>query len=370
MRDLEDAPAPGGTRAHARAVRPRRLQELQRRLRPPGRRLAARAPRRASSTTASRGQRRAPTASAATSSASCSTASATSASALLAPLRRRAHRAAATASTSLLARRRPSCPSEADERADALRARRPAHVRREVRAPPRRPAARPCDVLLQRAARARARPAATTSATSPSSRCASATRLGLDSDGARRRPPGRRAARRRQVRGPGRDPRQARPARRAEWEFVRQPHAGRRAHPARRARARTASPSSSARATSASTAPATPTASSAETIPLGARIIAACDAWDAMITDPPVPPRALHRRRAAGAAPLQRARSSTRSWCGRCARRSTPRRTWLRPPRRSGANVNGGMGRRRVRPLGDQAGTLCGCYEGTKGDPN
>ena len=63
-------------RAHDRAVRPRRLQELQRRLRPPRRRRAARPPR---PRARARGRRVAarPTASAATSSASCSTASTT-----------------------------------------------------------------------------------------------------------------------------------------------------------------------------------------------------------------------------------------------------------------------------------------------------
>ena len=63
-------------RAHDRAVRPRRLQELQRRLRPPRRRRAARPPR---PRARARGRAAAarPTASAATSSASCSTASTT-----------------------------------------------------------------------------------------------------------------------------------------------------------------------------------------------------------------------------------------------------------------------------------------------------
>ena len=47
------------------------------------------------------------------------------------------------------------------------------------------------------------------------------------------------------------------------------------------------SPASCAPATSAGTARATPTASRATDIPLGARIIAVCDAFDAMVTDRP-----------------------------------------------------------------------------------
>ena len=54
-----------------------------------------------------------------------------------------------------------------------------------------------------------------------------------------------------------------------------------------RARAARRRPRSSARATSATTAAATPTGSRGEEIPLGARIVAVCDAYDAMITDRP-----------------------------------------------------------------------------------
>ena len=71
----------------------------------------------------------------------------------------------------------------------------------------------------------------------------------------------------------------------AEWELHAPAHDHRRAHPARRAGARRRSPRSSAPATSAGTAAATPTASPATTIPLGARIVAVCDAYDAMTSD-------------------------------------------------------------------------------------
>ena len=48
-----------------------------------------------------------------------------------------------------------------------------------------------------------------------------------------------------------------------------------------------------------------------EEIPLGARIVAVCDAFDAMTTDRALPPGADRRRGARRAAPLRRARSST-----------------------------------------------------------
>ena len=60
-----------------------------------------------------------------------------------------------------------------------------------------------------------------------------------------------------------------------------------------------------------------------ESIPLGARIVAACDAWDAMITTAPVPQGALAGRGADGAAALQRHPVRPDRSCARCARRST-----------------------------------------------
>ena len=93
------------------------------------------------------------------------------------------------------------------------------------------------------------------------------------------------------------------------------PHAHRRAHRRRRAGAARRSPRSCARATSAGTAAATPTRSAGEEIPLGARIVAVCDAFDAMIADRPYRAGMDAERRARRAASAARARSSTpRSW--------------------------------------------------------
>ena len=68
---------------------------------------------------------------------------------------------------------------------------------------------------------------------------------------------------------------------------------------------------SSATSTSASTARATRTASRARAIPIGSRIILACDAYSAMTTDRPYRAAMSRRRRAGGALPLRRRRSST-----------------------------------------------------------
>ena len=62
-------------------------------------------------------------------------------------------------------------------------------------------------------------------------------------------------------------------------------HDHRRADHPRRARAGRRRRASSAPATSAGTAPATRTGSSGEEIPLGARIVAVCDTYDAIVTD-------------------------------------------------------------------------------------
>ena len=91
-----------------------------------------------------------------------------------------------------------------------------------------------------------------------------------------------------------------------EWEFMRR-HTliGERiilAAPVARARP----PSSSARATSASTAPATPTRWPATRSRSAPRIIAVCDAFDAMVSERPYRSAMPRRRRARGAAPLRR----------------------------------------------------------------
>ena len=99
------------------------------------------------------------------------------------------------------------------------------------------------------------------------------------------------------------------------------PHDHRRADPRRGAALCRARRSSCAGATSASTARATPTASRGDDIPLGARIIGVCDAYDAMISDRALPrghDAPTTRSPSFGAAP---ARSSTRWSWKRSARR-------------------------------------------------
>ena len=69
-----------------------------------------------------------------------------------------------------------------------------------------------------------------------------------------------------------------------------------------------------------------------EDIPLGARIVAVCDAFDAMITDRPYRPRDRREARRARSCAAARARSSTRAWWTRSAvRASWSRRARLRP---------------------------------------
>ena len=70
---------------------------------------------------------------------------------------------------------------------------------------------------------------------------------------------------------------------------------------------------SCARATSAGTAGATRTASPATEIPLGARIVGVCDAFDAMTIDRALPPAHARRGRRSPSWSAARARSSTRA---------------------------------------------------------
>ena len=138
-----------------------------------------------------------------------------------------------------------------------------------------------------------------------------AERLGLTPAQLRGRARRRRAARRRQARDPGLDPQQARPARRRRVGVHVPPHADRRAdprvhaRPRRRRRARPREPRAARR-------PRLPRrASRGDEIPFGARIVAVCDAYDAMVSDRPyrrgMPPAAALRELRAGAP----ARSST-----------------------------------------------------------
>ena len=138
-------------------------------------------------------------------------------------------------------------------------------------------------------------------------RCASAARLGLEAEELDEVGPRRRAARRRQDRGARRDPRQARPARRrtsgASCASTRS--IGERilrAAPALRAGRASSCASSHERWDGSGY----PDGLRGDEIPLGARIVAVCDAFDAMTTDRALPARACTARRGArGAAPLR-----------------------------------------------------------------
>ena len=115
-----------------------------------------------------------------------------------------------------------------------------------------------------------------------------------------------------------------------------------------------ASPASCAPATSAGTAAATRTASPGEEIPLGARIVAVCDTYDAIVTD-----RAYRK-----------AQSPTRRWqsCGAApapssTRRSSPpsrSRSSARPPPRSSRSQRPVP----VRHSGSRNGSSGGCVSG------
>ena len=166
-------------------------------------------------------------------------------------------------------------------------------------------AAQPHDVLLQ-ALHEREPDLRDHSTTSPRSPRRSARGSASSAEELDELAPRRRAARRRQDGDPGRDPRQARPARRRRVGVHAPAHDHRRAHPRAPPRRCSRSRRSCARATSAGTAAATPTASPATTIPLGARIVAVCDAYYAMTLDAALPAAGRARAGARGAAPLRR----------------------------------------------------------------
>ena len=113
-----------------------------------------------------------------------------------------------------------------------------------------------------------------------------ADQLGVDDETRRGRGVRRAAARRRQGRDPERDHQQARAARRRGVGDHEDPH-GRGPADARdrRRAAREASAWSCVPRTSATTAAATRTGWPARQIPLAARIVSACDAFNAMTTD-------------------------------------------------------------------------------------
>ena len=201
-----------------------------------------------------------------------------------AALRRRAHRARRRLRHHLLLRRDHRARRGPGRRRGPAH-RRPAHVRPQAQRPqlgaqpePRRPAAR-AGRAQPRAGRAH-------------QRRGRAGRGRGAAPGARHRadrphPPRRRAARRGQDGDPRRDPRQARRARRRRVGVHPPPHDHRRAH--RRGRARPAPGrrprALQPRALGRRRLPRR--ASSGEDIPLGARIVSVCDAFDAMVADRP-----------------------------------------------------------------------------------
>ena len=132
-----------------------------------------------------------------------------------------------------------------------------------------------------------------------------AGRIGLHDEDAPRRRPRRRAARRRQGPRPRRDPRQARQAQRGRARAHAPPRDRRLADPPRERRAR---PDRRLVRSSHERWDGTgyPDGLSGDAIPLGARIITICDAYDAMTHDRPVPAGALGGRGARGAAPGRR----------------------------------------------------------------
>ena len=175
MRDLEDAADGDGAERRARALRPRRLQAVQRRLRPPGRRCAAAAPRR--ELAGGRRPTAAPTGWAATSSASCSTPRwrrRPASSAALAALAEPGEALRGRRSYGVVAARRR------DHAADALRLadQRMYAAQDGRRARPRARRATSCCACSASASPTSAPHAAT----SPSSRRAVAARLGLDAE--------------------------------------------------------------------------------------------------------------------------------------------------------------------------------------------
>ena len=270
MRDLEHAAADAtADRAGARALRPRRLQALQRHLRPRRRRRAA-ARASGADLAAAVGGRGAPTAWAATSSACCSPARRRADEPVVDAPRPLAEPATASRSTRsygvvVAARRgrttparRCASPTSACTRSSTAAAPRPSSQSRDVllRALGER------DPELRRPHRRRRRARARRSAAP-----------GPRRRGARRRAPRRRAARHRQGRDPRRDPatspaRSTRPS--GSSSASTRSSASASSAPRRRC---APSAASCAPATSAGTAAATPTAWPATDIPLGARIV-------------------------------------------------------------------------------------------------
>ena len=166
-----------------------------------------------------------------------------------------------------------------------------------------------------------------------------ARRLGLDPERGRAGPPRRRPARRRQGGDPRRDPRQARAAGRRRVGVHAPPHDHRRADRRRGAGAARRSPRSCAPATSARTARGYPDGLAGEEIPLGARIVAVCDSFDAMVADRPYRAGMMPAARAGRARALRRHAVRPAPWW-----RRSPR-----PGRRNRASCRRGVESRAVR---------------------
>ena len=143
--------------------------------------------------------------------------------------------------------------------------------------------------------------------------------------GGRRGHPRGGAARPRQGRRAGRDPREARGARRRGVGVHAPAHDPRRADPQRRPALRPVA--RIVRATHERwDGGGYPDGLAGEQIPLSARVVAVCDAYEAMITDRAYRPRARPRRGLPRAAPRGgRASSTPPSWRPSCSRSTAPR---------------------------------------------
>ena len=157
----------------------------------------------------------------------------------------------------------------------------------------------------QGALRARARPARALDRRDGASPRGVARRLGLPPDERDDRRARGRAARHRQDGDPGRDPQQAGAAGRARVALHAPPHDHRRGHPQRGARAAAGRRAGAREPRALGRQAATRTAPPARRSPQGARIVAVCDAFSAMVQERPYQPgadRAARRSRRSSAA--------------------------------------------------------------------
>ena len=341
-RELAGRPRTGCERRRGRrprALRPRRLQGLQRQLRPPRRRRPAEAARAAARRGRRAARRRAYRLGGDEFCVALRAARRAGAGIIAA---RGARRSASTARASRSPRRAAPCrsPTRRTTPSDALRARRRAHVRRQARRPHvagRADRATCCCASLTERTPALGAHVGDVAAWPSRRRHA----LGLAPSSVDAASGAAAAARRRQDGDPRRDPRTS-PARstRASGSSCAQHTIDRRADPARGARA---APTSRALVRSSHErwdGGGYPDGLAGEDIPLGARIITVCDAYDAMTSRPR---RTARRAPADGAiAELRRCAgtqfdpavvdASRRRARGRVAE-SRPAHTWSPAPR-------------------------------------